>query len=179
MGGNMLKILFILIVGLFGAWSAGVRLHFDALAEWLKAGGTPKTYRKIDLKSGGSLVGEILNEDTNSIRVKVDGGSLTFSRAEISTIAELDSKTMQSGQAVNNLAPNKPIITLRPEDRIFAKKATRKMTVPPTVPVQQSPGPSFPAHAQAVLAQAEQVRGLAAQRQREVEDEVRKMEEGY
>ena len=195
----MKKILVFIVVMLllFAAYALGFRFHFEALQQRLFET-DKRQFRKIDLRSGKTFVGEVLKETPSSIKVTFEGGAMSFSKNEIVAMEPVDPKTSKFSEYADEMVmlSQKPVFTFRPEDRFFYKASP-----PPVAPWvaslnSESPrsagpaaggtpktlgdegGTALPQSFDKILALAQKTQEMAEQKRAEQEELIRQMEEG-
>ncbi|MDP3921026.1 MAG: hypothetical protein Q8R76_09525 [Candidatus Omnitrophota bacterium] len=75
----------------------GYRLHLEAIPDYLQ-NYTPKEMRKIDLINGQSIVGEIVNETDEYIKLRFEGGHIILPREEIEANTLIDESRLGSDE---------------------------------------------------------------------------------
>ena len=169
---------------ILGLWVAGIRVHPEVLKDYLEAY-TRRDYRKLDLKSGRSLIGEYLGENADSIRLKVGGGFVTFRLSEIEKMTQITTSEIKTAIERGEIPdfPKKSFLTRRPEDSLLPKV---QIKIPPVLssqtPASTTPSsasaPGLPFDASPALEMAQKYKSLAEARRMEIEENVRQMEEG-
>lgn len=98
----------------------GYRFHPENLSYYLNPL-PPKTFRKIELTNGKSLVGEVAREWEGGVVLKSAGGVITFNKKEIVAIQPITEKQAIAERltGLNPESHKKPIFTFRPEDSLF------------------------------------------------------------
>ncbi|MCM8776136.1 MAG: hypothetical protein NC930_07315 [Candidatus Omnitrophica bacterium] len=181
---NIIRGLVLIVFIVVFCLAVGVRFHADAFMEFLN-GESGKRYCKVDLKTGASLVGELLYHSEDSVKIKFEGGSLAFSGHEIIRVTEISPEEFRS-EAYRDfvLAPvSKPIFTYRPEDSLL--KAILPSEIHVSVPLpraaasattevhtNQTAQPMTPGNMQAALQASQQ----AEQQRKKAEAMVREMD---
>ena len=177
----MIKTFFLIFLLLAGLWAAGVRFHPEAVPGYFADRNAPK-YHKIEFTSGGSLIGELLGEAGDAVKVRIDGGILTFSKNEIARTTAISGKEAALELGAERLVEvtPKPLITFRAEDRLFSAKTGRmKHPVSPLPSGTAASMPDLPANAESAVALAQKYAAMAKQKQQEIEAAVREAEQGY
>lgn len=113
-----LLLLIILIVPA-GGYALGFRFHPEALQKNLSY--ENRQFRKINLQSGRTFVGEILKETPDLIKVTFEGGAVSFSKNEIISMEPIDPRKAEFDEYADEVVmlAQKPLITFRREDSIF------------------------------------------------------------
>jgi hypothetical protein len=116
-----------LLIILGGSHALGMRFHADAFKQ--RMGYENRDFRKFNLTSGRSFVGEILKETPDSYKVTFEGGAMVFSKSEIASMEPVDPKTSNFGDYADEivLLPRKPVLTFRKEDSLFYKAPVKKI----------------------------------------------------
>lgn len=107
------------------AWAAGFRLHPESVSDYLPFASKPKNFRKVDLKSGGSVVGLLHRQTEEEVVLSTEGGFISFKTDEIVKMEALNSKQAASNRfwGVDQRPYGKPLLTYRPEDSLFYDKS--------------------------------------------------------
>lgn len=181
----MFKFLLILILVVLIALVFGVRFHPEAIPDYFKDDST-RTYREIKLKSGQSFIGEVVGESEGTVHVEVEGGSMAFSQKEISSISPVSARELSAltKKGLVMKAPKRPLWTYNPKQCVFNRTSAGKETAPVPAGVQGGTvsGSGSLQDMQSAMAgamvQAYQYQAMADQKNREIERQVREMEEG-
>lgn len=198
----MKKILLFVVVMLllFAAYVLGFRFHPEALQRRLFET-DQRQFRKIDLRSGKTFVGEVLKETPDSVKVTFEGGAMSFSKKEIMAMEPVDPKTSKFSEYADEMVmlSQKPIFTFQREDSLFYEAPP--LVAPWVASIKSghaiksgSPPAARPASAQNPLGEesqaglpqgferalelAQKTQEMAEQRRAEQEELVRQMEEG-
>lgn len=160
-----------------GAWAVGVRIHPKTIQSQMAA--SSQTMVRIDLKSGRSAVGAIIEKSNRKLTLDIEGGKVDFDQNEIRKITELDSQTAKQEVAKTD----SPFLTMRAEDSLFHKKKSYPPAAPSRgkAPAATDSISALQAHSSFAnaLAAAEQLQGEAHRKQREIQEQIRKEEQGY
>ena len=113
----MIKAMLLVLLLMAFSWAAGVRFHPEAVPGYFADRSAPK-YHKIEFTTGGSMIGELLGEAGDAVKVRIDGGILTFSKNEIAQMTAISGKEAElelGAEPLVEVAP-RPFITFRAED---------------------------------------------------------------
>ena len=115
----MLKNLFFLFLLIAGIAAAGIRFHSEAISGYLHL--AKPHFVRLDLKAGNFVVGEVIEQNQEHIRLKMGNGKIIFSRSEIKSMNPVSDEDMQSGAYSEWILeePKKPVFTMRVEDSIL------------------------------------------------------------
>ncbi len=112
-----LFILLSLVIGI--AYGAGVRVHFDEIPRYFTKD-TPDQYQKVFLTEGEFIVGRVLEDNEDSIKIRMGKGTADFSKDRIEKIEEVTAEEIKSGIYAYWVDQNRPgaLVTRDFEDSI-------------------------------------------------------------
>lgn len=116
----MKHLFMLLIIVVAGAFAAGVRVHPDRLTHYL-GGELSGEFRKVYLSEQKFMVGKLIEETDDAVKLKMGSGSASFSKRAILKIEEVSEEEIQSG-LYNAWIQKKeplPLITRREKDSIM------------------------------------------------------------
>ena len=116
----MFRYLIFLVFVVGAAGVAGVRVHPEAVQDWVKKKDF-NNFRKIDMKTGGSFIGELVGETEESIKIQVEGGSFVFQKSELASMRNIDQSEMDFYATELIGQSKRSLVTWRKEDGLFYK----------------------------------------------------------
>ncbi len=183
-----MRYLIFFVLMILALWTVGVRIHPEVLKNYLDAYAR-KDYRRLELTSGHSVIGEYAGESGDSVRLKVAGGFMTFQPAEIRKMTQITTPeirlAIERGEILD--FPKKPLITRKLEDSLIplpATKATSGFSSVPSAASQPAAAAAtaapntLPFNASAALEMAQKYQSVADLKRKQTEAMVRQMEEG-
>lgn len=116
-----MRLIFLTVVLVFGAWAAGVRVHPEVAPGYFQIF-FQKDYRKVELRNGRIVTGEFLSEKDGRIELSSGGKVYSFGLTEIVRTSQIGPVDIYRAMkdATIPLPKGTPLIAYRKEEGVFA-----------------------------------------------------------
>jgi hypothetical protein len=190
---RLVPLFFVLIILIPVGYALGFRFHPEALLKRLSPQQNTR-FKKILLNSGRTLIGEVVRETPESVKVAFVGGSLMLSKKDIASMEPADPQSGEYDEFADEIVMvnQKPIITYRPEDSLLYKPTEQRgawlkgLTKTDSESkgeaaekkASESPNWMDSENVDKIMKLAENSQALAEQKLKQQEDMMKQMEEG-